>query len=432
MKPLKTIILLGLVFIVFACKKEDENHLPTQPKLLEPLKGAVVAPEQINFKWKASTDVDKDDVLYHNLFISSDSSSWKSFDDYNDDAEFALTNDPSNEYNYYPFEYGKKYFWKVIATTIDDYDGKLTGTTESDILSFYTIPNGVSNLSKTSGNGFVNLAWTDPAGLSRVEVTFSPSVISITQPIVINPGVGKVELQGMQNETIYNFYVKAFNSLEHGSKVDTIKAMPLSPTLVHDADFNIYTTVQIGVQTWMRENLKTTRWQDGSLMKYEYGNYYTYGSKSNIYGLYYSRIVAEGGQNKDKNPCPCGYHVPTDDDFKTLERYLGVTEDDINNLDSRYVRGEAVGAGNLLKSTTGWDDYNGVNGNGTDLYAFNLKPAGWLYFYASESNVIEEKTGVMTVLFTSTGQDRSFSSSFKGLMRGTSFGYRGSIRCLKN
>jgi uncharacterized protein (TIGR02145 family) len=36
-------------------------------------------------------------------------------------------------------------------------------------------------------------------------------------------------------------------------------------------------------------------------------------------------------------------------------------------------------AGSKLKSTSGWNDYDGVSGNGTDTYGFSALPGGYRY-----------------------------------------------------
>ncbi|RPH29506.1 MAG: hypothetical protein EHM93_17270 [Bacteroidales bacterium] len=388
MKTLQTLIFLTIILLAASCKKEDVNQPPSKPKLLTPAKGAVVAPESITFTWEASTDAEGEAMEY-DLAVSSDSLDWKYFS-----AEAASSKTIANKSgngSYYAFETGKKYYWKLSVDS-KDAGGQITGSTESDVVSFYTSPSGVANLSKTSGDGFVNLAWTDPAGLTRVEVTFSPTVIGIVQPIVVNPGVSKVELTGMQNETIYSFYIKAFNSLGHPSKADTIKALPLSPTLIHDNEFNIYSTVQVGTQTWMRENLRATKWQNGTEMKHWWsGLVYAVGPQSNIYGNYYDSPLRWEG----KNPCPCGFHVPSDDEVIILERYLGVPESD---LLKGGIRGELEKVGASIKSKMGWADFQGVSGNGLDLYGLNFIPAG---YYDNSSKTVKDR-GTVANFYTTT------------------------------
>jgi uncharacterized protein (TIGR02145 family) len=57
-----------------------------------------------------------------------------------------------------------------------------------------------------------------------------------------------------------------------------------------------------------------------------------------------------------KKACPAGFHLPTDDEWMTLVKFVG---------------GESK-AGKKLKSKTGWDE----NGNGTDDYGFSALPGG--------------------------------------------------------
>jgi uncharacterized protein (TIGR02145 family) len=104
---------------------------------------------------------------------------------------------------------------------------------------------------------------------------------------------------------------------------------------VTDIDGNVYHTVTIGSQVWMVENLKTTRYNDGtgitkvtdsadwnSLVTPAYcwmnndsaGNKEPYGALYNWYAV-----------NSD-NLCPEGWHVPTTAEWETLIDYLGGIE----------------------------------------------------------------------------------------------------------
>jgi len=120
---------------------------------------------------------------------------------------------------------------------------------------------------------------------------------------------------------------------------------------VTDIDGNEYATVIIGDQEWMAENLKTTRYADGTVIPMlEYdddwegtdeGGYNIYphtivadiDSEADIlqaYGLLYNWYVV----SDDRNICPEGWHVPSEDDWKKLEKYL-----QINHLHGGSLKG---------------------------------------------------------------------------------------------
>ncbi|SDD26750.1 major paralogous domain-containing protein, partial [Williamwhitmania taraxaci] len=353
MKKIELAIALALLLLVASCKKEIElNRLPSVPVLLEPQNGMIAGSGNVILKWQASQDAEGDDIQYV-VSISNDSISWTTVE-VGEATLFRVL--ASSSYETFSLKKGGKYYWKVKAENsfFPEKPEQEVGESVSSTFYFYTTPPGVSALRDSSGSEFVNLYWTDPDNLDHVEITFEPKVASISQPIKVNAGAAKIEMKGFENGIVYNFSVKAYDKLGHISDANTIRSMPLALTLVHDADFNIYSTVKIGTQTWVRENLRTTKWQDGTDMKYADGDLmYQTGSKSDIYGLYYSSHAAAGGLAGNKNPSPYGYHIPTDEEWKTLERYLGMSEEDINKYGHDNGRGsEAIG--NSLKSKTGW------------------------------------------------------------------------------
>lgn len=97
-----------------------------------------------------------------------------------------------------------------------------------------------------------------------------------------------------------------------------------------DIDGNDYAVVSIGAQTFMAENLRTTRLNDGTLIPYE-KDYATWGSttlpaycwydttqSSYIdYGILYNWFAVETG-----NLCPTGWHVPSNSEWNDLINYL--------------------------------------------------------------------------------------------------------------
>jgi uncharacterized protein (TIGR02145 family) len=103
---------------------------------------------------------------------------------------------------------------------------------------------------------------------------------------------------------------------------------------VTDIDGNIYNTVNIGSQKWMKENLKTTHYNNGDSIGTTYPATYNYMSESTpkyqwayngkdslatIYGRLYTWYAA----TDNRNVCPTGWHLPSYSEFKTLIDYLG-------------------------------------------------------------------------------------------------------------
>jgi uncharacterized protein (TIGR02145 family) len=104
-----------------------------------------------------------------------------------------------------------------------------------------------------------------------------------------------------------------------------------SPTVVTDIDGNLYTTVTIGTQTWMAQNLKTTRLNDGTpipnvtdnaawvaLTTPGYCWYNNDNANSATYGALYNGYAVNTGKL-----APKGWHVATDAEWHTLSNFLG-------------------------------------------------------------------------------------------------------------
>jgi uncharacterized protein (TIGR02145 family) len=145
---------------------------------------------------------------------------------------------------------------------------------------------------------------------------------------------------------------------------------------VRDVDKNWYITVKIGDQWWMAENLKTTKFNDKTSIPLvpdieTWGNLRTPGycwynndiTYKDLNGALYNNYTVQTGKL-----CPTGWHVPTDNEWKQLELYLGMSIDDIEGEGGD--RGDMSGK---LKSTFGWNE----NGNGTNETGFSAYPAGY-------------------------------------------------------
>ncbi len=129
---------------------------------------------------------------------------------------------------------------------------------------------------------------------------------------------------------------------------------------VTDIDGNVYNTIKIGNQVWMVENLKTTKYNDGtpiSIMAAKdatTGVYYSYeGTDANpAFGKWYNWYAVNSGKL-----APKGWHVPTADEFNLLISTLG-----------------NANAGGKMKTTSTWLTPN-VGADNTS--GFSALPAGF-------------------------------------------------------
>lgn len=148
---------------------------------------------------------------------------------------------------------------------------------------------------------------------------------------------------------------------------------------VKDIDGNIYKTVVIGRYEWMAENLKTTRYNDGSEIPNITSDSLWINLKSGAY-CWYNNNKSEAGNygalynwyavNTDKL-APAGWRVPSDDEWKYLEGSV----DSLYGIDSKIwnkTGGRGSTAGKCLKALYGWDS----NGGGNDNLGFFAFPAG--------------------------------------------------------
>jgi uncharacterized protein (TIGR02145 family) len=151
--------------------------------------------------------------------------------------------------------------------------------------------------------------------------------------------------------------------------------------IVTDVDGNSYNAVVIGTQTWMAENLKATKYNDGTaipnvtdntawgaLTTGAYCDYSNTPSNSTIYGRLYiwysvdnnsaTKVASNGG----KNVCPTGWHVPTNSEWSSLTTYLG---------------GESVAGGKLKEIGTA--HWLSPNTGATNETGFTALPGGYRY-----------------------------------------------------
>ncbi len=153
-----------------------------------------------------------------------------------------------------------------------------------------------------------------------------------------------------------------------------------------DADGNGYSSVTIGRQIWLAENLKTTKYLNGDpILSNLRGSDWTntasgaYQISSNIYGNLYNVYAVEDG----RQICPAGWHVPSVSEWDELIIYLG---------------GEENAGGRMKESgTSHWLDPNAGATNGS---GFTALPAGFVSIYGDTISI-----GSNTAWWSSSGEN---------------------------
>jgi len=167
-------------------------------------------------------------------------------------------------------------------------------------------------------------------------------------------------------------------------------------TTVTDYDGNIYNTVTIGTQVWMKENLKVTHYRNGdtipnvtdgtawgNLIIGEIGAYCNYNNDANN-STTYGRLYNWYAVYDNRNIAPTGWHVPTYTEWTTLTDYL------TNNGFGYHGSGDDIAKS--MASTAGWDTCTTAGTVGNDQTSnnsssFTALPGGSRYYYGTFSSI---------------------------------------------
>lgn len=202
-------------------------------------------------------------------------------------------------------------------------------------------------------------------------------------------------------------------------------------------DGKIYKTVKIGNQTWFAENLAylpqvCPYWEGCGFYVYEYvdDNDPKNAMKTEMFKTYGTLYSWENA----KKVCPSGWHLPSDNEWKQLEIFLGMSE---READKEGVRGKDSNIGSLLKDTILWLKPNKKEPNKIEknLTGFNVLPSGRrcsddrkLFIYLSTTGEFWTSSTKGQYIWT-----RKFNSYNGGIDRSVDDHSSGiSVRCIKD
>jgi len=229
----------------------------------------------------------------------------------------------------------------------------------------------------------------------------TPTIAESTTTDGSGTGSFTSSLAGLTANTPYYVRAYAINSAGTGYGAEQSFTTTASSSTVTDIDGNVYQTVTIGTQTWMAENLRVTHYRNGNpIPNVTDGttwsglstgaccdfindplNVATYGRLYNWYAV-----------DDSSNIAPEGWHVPSDEELKQLEMYLGMSQAEADDL---YWRGLDEGGKLKEVGTTHWMH---PNSGATNESGFTALGAG----YRSDNGSFLAAYGAATYFWSST------------------------------
>ena len=222
----------------------------------------------------------------------------------------------------------------------------------------------------------------------------------------------------------------------------TVNPFTCGTSTISDIDGNSYNTVLIGTQCWTKENLKVTKYNDGSAIPLDasgglngitggqnwstlttgaytiYENQSITSSDASNYGFLYNWYAATDA----KKICPTGWHVPTDDDWSALVTQLGDSSNAGDKMKSEGNNTSLTGLWNF--PNTGADNSSGFTalpgGSRNSFGGFNGIRGNALFWSATQIDINAAWTRYLT---SNDGNVNRFNFISKSV--------GASVRCLK-
>lgn len=199
--------------------------------------------------------------------------------------------------------------------------------------------------------------------------------------------------------------------------------------VVQDSQGNTYQTVQIGGQIWLAENLRTTTFQDGTKVN---TGFIPDDDEKNL--LPYGRLYDWHDVVDERNICPPGWRVASDNDWKALERAIGMAEPEVNKESWRGQNDIAI----TLKAHQPNTVFKEFDQSQVNKYQFSARPAGvkLANWYLTQGMYSEFWTSSSAAKKEAYARTLAYSwwNSHKGEIRRTTLkkSYMLSVRCVKN
>jgi uncharacterized protein (TIGR02145 family) len=315
--------------------------------------------------------------------------------------------------------------------------------------------NDVNRVSDTHG---ISGGWVSDAGgklvtASGVCWSTSPGPTindSKTEDYYTNTGYFISYFSGLTPNMVY--YLRAYATTDNGTgygneiKFKTLPDYDGQTGTVTDVDGNVYNTIGIGGQLWMAENLKTTSFNDGTPIPLKTDDAawsaltspgYCFWGNDNanvaLYGNLYNWYTIDSSSNGNRNVCPDGWHVPSNNDYVILRDFLKEICAGKWSFDMEATCGDIPGRMLKEEGTIHWNSPNVA----TNSTGFNALPGATRYengFYDLLGNYGSWWSSTIDPYNNGYSGQMSLhnSSGMLDLYGGYTWASGLSIRCLKN
>jgi uncharacterized protein (TIGR02145 family) len=253
---------------------------------------------------------------------------------------------------------------------------------------------GITNTTALSGG---NITEQGGSAVTARGVCWSinPNPTITNSKTIDGSGTGSFisEITGLASNTTYHVRAYATNTTGTAYGNEFSFTTQLEGSTITDIDGNVYSIITIGTQVWMLQNLKTSKYNDGTTIPTGLSNTAWENTTSGAYAIYdnnaannttYGKLYNWYAVNTGKL-CPEGWHIPTDAEWTVLTSFLG---------------GLTV-AGGKMKSTNGWQ---APNAGATNSSGFTGLPGGLRFYNGFYYNV-----GSYGYWWSSTEYDSGFA-----------------------
>lgn len=233
--------------------------------------------------------------------------------------------------------------------------------------------------------------FTNDAGYLDTEAQTLADVLNESNDAAGQKITNLADPEDAQDAVTKEYLRELLNRIE---TIENISGLKIYTDTVIDFEGNEYRVVEIGNQTWMVDNLKATKYADGTDIT---GLYVYDDDEGNVekYGrLYTWDAFMHGAGSSSTNPsyvqgaCPNGWHVPSDAEWKEVEIYLGMSEADADLLDWRGDdQGRMLKAFDVVWTSNTGNNISGFSGLPGGYYTTSFHQiSNFAYFWSATEN----------------------------------------------